>query len=403
MDPSQQGDGRSLQASGSLAWSEGLARMKPTVRLVYLYHPETDRKIRLEVPTVFGRHGTFYSYPKEERFSAEEAEALQRLDYVEIEGDNKISRTHGVLDPTALTIQDLNSRNGVWINAERVPTTPGQVGPVHPVKDGDVLQLGAMVFEIQTEAFGRRTLETQLAVDRHAVVAPVGSPEAGVLGEFLLERKRFQVRAASDWRGILDALEAIGPKQSTLGITVVGLDAEPDGDVLRCGEAVIRAEALIGNLNALPGSKILALQASGDPSAFERVFEERAFQDTILVTSTVSSVAGIDDGVEMTIATSRVGGRRKALSGEDADAYHSVLDGLDAMINPDTNVLGIDWLTGYSGALRVVIGRQRHAADVELELSYRTDTSGTFRIRHHFGSAQTVRGNITEGVSRSDL
>lgn len=58
-------------------------------------------------------------------------------------GDKSISRRHCrlVIDPPLVTVQDLGSRNGTFINAQPVATAGGEV-PMGNLRHGDMLTIG---------------------------------------------------------------------------------------------------------------------------------------------------------------------------------------------------------------------------------------------------------------------
>lgn len=364
--------------------------MSERVQLLHLYQPDSQRRLRVEVPTVFGRSGAFHTYTDEARFSDEEAVELQRLDYVEISGDSFISRSHGVLNPRTMTLQDLNSKNGTYINGRLCMTTANRAGPPHKLVAGDVIAVGKLTFVVQLDEAGADSLEQTLALERHAVVGPSGAEDARALEGFLEDRKRFRVRRVDSWEELKDALGLLRPRLQPLGVLVIGLVAEPRGDDFVFADETVAATTLLARLNLLPGSKIVAFQATGDPTGIESVFRDLAYQDTLLLTSNVPSHANLANDLAPEIATAPAEAVRQGMS---RGTYDSVLDGLDALLRPTTNVLDVDWTRNYEGALRLVVGSQLHV-DYEVELSYRWEGGdaepSSFRVRHHFDSSRPL-------------
>lgn len=369
-----------------------------TRQLVFLFHPPSGRRLRIEVPTVFGRSHELHVYREDQaRFSGEDALRLKKLDWVEIKGDQSVSRTHGVIDPVGPCVRDLNSANGIRVDDLKVACAPGREGPSHPLRQGQVVTVGGMQFVVEVDRAGGESLNEWLALDRHAFLAPGDSTEMAALDAFLSERKRFRTRARPDYALIEQELEELAAAQSErLGIVVVALAGRPEGPWLRMGQQLIDVAGVIEALAALPGTKVLALQAEGDPAAWESAFRSHAYQDMVLVTSTVPSHSGVLEPVEDPMCTPMVQRLAAGVAGRGSGfgAYHAVLDGLDGLIRPDSNVLDQDWLEGYSGALKVVVGQRLHADPERVEVSYQPRsgpddlTQGSFRVRHCFDSAR---------------
>lgn len=361
------------------------------LQLLFLHHQPSGRRLRIEVPTVFGRSPALHRYQDGERFSAGDAQRLAGLDWIQIKGDQWVSRTHGVLDPQGPLVRDLNSTNGIRVSGRAAETTPGGQGPPSLLAHGDVLSVGQLHFVVQLERVPAGSLCEWLALDRRAFLAPADSPEVAGLEAFLSERKGFQARSGVDWAEVEGWLEDLQPSKARLGIVVLALAGRPNGPFLQLGERLVDMAAIVAALSALPGSKLLALQADGDPTACEAAFAEHAYQDMILVTSTVPTSAGLHEPLEnegmsppfAALASGARGGRRGLAP------WHGVIDGLDGLIRADSNVLDQEWVAGYEGALRVVVGSRSRADPGEVELSYRFragDAEGTFRVRHHFDS-----------------
>lgn len=62
-----------------------------------------------------------------------------------------ISRQHALLEwiDGTLQIYDLNSRNGSWVNAQKLmPSQPGKPSPLVTLNIGDLITLGNLKFEV---------------------------------------------------------------------------------------------------------------------------------------------------------------------------------------------------------------------------------------------------------------
>ncbi|MCA8924128.1 MAG: FHA domain-containing protein, partial [Planctomycetes bacterium] len=303
---------------------------------------------------------------------------------------SRISRTHGVLDPASFTIRDLNSANGIRVNGALIGRTPGHPGPPHPLASEDIVQLGQTEFLVGVERITREALLERLARSRRGFVGPAGVPEAERLGGFLRERKRFEVHACETWAGMLQTVGALRYSAPIFGVIVLAWVVEPlGGDRMRVGDEEVGLDALLFMLGTIPGSKVLALQSKGDPAGLEAVFRDLALQDTILLTSTIPDTGGLEpDGVLPEIGTIPADALRQSVA-DGGGLFDSIVDGLDALVSPESNVLRVEWAERYEGALRMVVGTRRPSADVEVELSYQPSSEGTVRVTHTLSNTLT--------------
>ena len=71
----------------------------------------------------------------------------------------------------------------------------------------------------------------------------------------------------------------------------------------------------------------------------------------------------------------------ESVAGEPAlrHAYDDVVDGLAALIAPDSNILEIEWTRDYQGRLRVTFGTQELSDDYAISPSLRFGST-TFRF-----------------------
>jgi hypothetical protein len=365
-------------------------------QLLQLYQPESGRRLRIEAPTVFGRSPVLYPYEGMARreFSESVLSTLQRMDFVEVKGDILISRTHGVLDPQGPSIQDLNSRNGVLLNGSPItPTTTSGDGPAVAVKHGDIIRVGEMNFVVEWGMAEERTFYGPLWAMRHAVLAPGLDPQMAELEEFLRDRKRFGCVSVDGWDALREQLTRLAHPalaDDGTGITAIVLRATPSGTHLELGGETRRASWLIEQINALNGSKILALHSEGDPAAFERVFEAYALEDALLITSSVPGGAALlEEPLIEEICTAPVERVRQSVGGGGSlAAYHGIRDGLDALVPADTNLLSLAWYRGYEGALTLTSGTIQPFNEEEVGTAYVASAPVPMsRRRYRFESA----------------
>lgn len=101
---------------------------------------ETQRSLRARVP-LDERPSILWIFPRYGRVTApEHRSVIGRADNCEVKLDGvKISREHAELTPVgpAFGVRDLGSRNGLWVNGQRVEATA--------LMNGDVLRLGEWV------------------------------------------------------------------------------------------------------------------------------------------------------------------------------------------------------------------------------------------------------------------
>jgi DNA-binding NtrC family response regulator len=101
---------------------------------------ETERSLRARVPSG-QRPAILWTFPRYGRVTAPDRRCVigrSETCEAQLEG-SKISREHAEISPvgSAFGIRDLNSRNGVWVNGQRVEATA--------LVNGDVLRLGEWV------------------------------------------------------------------------------------------------------------------------------------------------------------------------------------------------------------------------------------------------------------------
>ncbi|MBL4848913.1 MAG: FHA domain-containing protein [Planctomycetes bacterium] len=361
--------------------------------LLILHEPTSGRRLRVEGPTVFGRAPALHDYAGVvgRAFGGEVLANLARLDFVEIEGDDRVSRTHGVLNPEDRSIRDLNSQNGVYVSGRKVqPTETNGEGPTAPVGDGDSIQIGRLVFRV--EIAGNETSELALRdlwATRFALVGPSGDSEADEIEAFLQERKQFTTRSVASWDDLADAITRLANTSSEGTATVViALRVEARGTTLVLSGEARPALWLVREINRLSGSKLVALQTVGDPRALEQIFANQAHQDALLLSSTVPGAKSVfEEPIENELCSMALGQFTGAKGGSPA-AYHGIRDGLDAMIPADSNLLDLAWYVGYEGALTLTAGTLSPDLYEEIGTAY-IATSGLCSAgrRYHFSSA----------------
>ena len=139
----------------------------------------------------------------------------------------------------------------------------------------------------------------------------------------------------------------------------------------------------------------MALRPLGDPAALERAFAAQARHNAILLTSTVPMGAqSVASPVEDEIMSAPV-----KLVAEGRASFHTLIDGLDASIPADSNVLDLDWREGYQGALTLTFGSRSLAEPVfevgsayVASIGYREE--GTFRTHHVDSSRMPPRDRL---------
>jgi pSer/pThr/pTyr-binding forkhead associated (FHA) protein len=345
--------------------------------LLELYEPESERRIRIEAPTVFGRASEVYAYAGEEgrTFSAAVLAELTRLDFVKID-EHLISRTHGLLNPKreGPVIQDLNSHNGVFLNGVQIPATNTEgVGPEVPLQDGDLIKIGGLAFLVERARKDRQALLEELSSQRRALAAPLADSQLTGVIELLRGSRRFSTSLAATWEEVEAGLARVGVEtlSNRTGIFLFALHVKVKGPTLELAGEERAASDLIGRLNSIHGSKILAIQADGDPGALEAIFADQAHHDALLLTTTLPDAAILAESVEedlCSIPLDRAAAGRA--SKRQLAAYHGLFDGIEALVPVDSNLLDLAWYQGYEGALRLTSGARRPHDDEEIATSY---------------------------------
>lgn len=345
-------------------------------QLLQLHEAKSDRRLRVEAPIVFGRSPELHDYAGEadRAFGPQVLESLTRLDFVMIGGTRSVSRTHGLLDPTGPSIKDLNSYNGIYLNGHRIPPTNAQgEGPELELHDGDKITIGGLTFVVECARAGGRTFFGQLWDHRHALAAPASDPDLSAVADLLGGSRRFSTRLAADWTELDNELQRLADTTATgdgTGISVIALHLGVHAVHLSLAGVQRPASNLIKRLKAIKGSKILAIQADGDPSALEEVFADQAERDSVLLTTTLPDAAPLrTDSVEENMCSIPLNliaaGSRRSLS-----AYHGLYDGIEALVPAESNLLELAWYVDYQGALTLTTGGARQRDDEEIGTSY---------------------------------
>lgn len=348
--------------------------MTATRRILTLKHEATGRLVPVEVLTVVGRNDTYYRYTdtdaRADRLRGDVAEGLAALNYLKVSSDDKVSRTHGVIDPAGPHVSDLNSTNGTLLNGQRVPTRHGEVGPKVQLRHGDALTVGQQEFKVELWELSRAEHEARVRRARRAFVASDRArlDRARRISACLTERKGFQVRPAVGWPATIANCYHLQASADPEGVAVCSFSAEVRGaDLLLDGEPMPFSK-LLPLIAKVPGRKVVVLDGDGDPSTCEVVFSGLAWEDMALLTC-AGGPARLDDELRhsATIGTSNVDAMRRSVSGEDPalrGAFDDVVDGLEAMLGPDSNVLCVDWTRSYRGRLRVTFGDKGREEEV---------------------------------------
>jgi hypothetical protein len=357
--------------------------------ILTLKHEGTGRLVPVEVVTVIGRNDTYYRYTdkddRADRLRGEVAEGLAALNYIKISSDEKVSRSHGMIDPDGPQVSDLNSTNGTFLNGQKVPTRHGEVGPRVQLRHGDALQVGHQRFAVELwdvskaerEAKVRRARRGFTASDRQRL------ERAQRIAACLAERKGFQMRPAVGWPATIANCYHLQSSADAEGVAVCSFSAEVRGaDLLFDGEAMPFSK-LLPLIAKVPGRKVVVLDGDGDPSTCEVAFAGLAYEDMMLLTCSGGPASMVDDlAVSLAIGTGAVDAMKRSVSGESPalrGAFDDVVDGLEAMIGPDSNVLSIDWTKSYRGRLRVTFGDKGREDDEVLSHSLRFGST-TFRF-----------------------
>jgi len=118
-------------------------------------------------------------------------------------GDGRASRRHArlVVKANSVTIEDLNSANGVYVNGTRI-------GKLETLTDGDQIQIGSAAFVLRSEALSYRNSSS---------TTPATSPAAGTLGELSVRLSMDEAEAPTVEAHSLDLLGTLAEKSLTLG------------------------------------------------------------------------------------------------------------------------------------------------------------------------------------------
>ena len=357
--------------------------MSQPQRTVSLHHAASGRDVPVEVTTVFGRSSTYYRYgdgdERADRLLPDVVEDLAILNYIQISEDDGVSRTHGVFDPRVPGIRDLNSTNGTKINGHTVPTRQGRAGPVVAVRDSDTLRIGKQEFTVKVRTAQHTDLVRLVQSQRHVVIlaSPHHDSYAQRLESFLKGRKGFETQRATDGESLRPCLERLKLVADPHGITAMVVHAEAHGEELRIGQTGLDAHELMKALAQVPGRKIFGLELQGDPAAIERVFRDHAYEDMMLVSAPVP-VDLDSQRLHMSVGTDLMKQLRDGVSGT-GPAIDDLLDGLDALIQPSSNILDARWTDSYQGRVHAIFGERERPLDEELSHSLRLGST-TFRF-----------------------
>lgn len=344
----------------------------------------------MEVPTVFGRSDEYYHYTDDDargdRLREDVTQRLAQLNYIKLSSDNQVSRTHGLINPELPSIADLNSTNGVSLNHRPIPThSGGDAGPAVIVAHSDRIEVGRQVFEVSLVEASSEALLVQVRNQRFGFVGSDQGRKARAreVKEFLTARKGFTVRDAIGWPAIIANCYRLQSNAHAQGIAVCAIFADADGAELVVGGEPMPFAKLLPLLSNVDGRKVIVLETRGDPAGCERVFESLAYEDTVLLTSTgpVLRESNIDDLVVPTLQSLEMRRVRESLDGHSplAGAFDDAVDGIDALVDPETNILNVSWIDGYRGKLKVVFGTRERNDDEALSHSLRLGSS-TFRF-----------------------
>ncbi len=351
---------------------------------IVLRHVDTEREIPVEGPTVFGRSDDFYRYrtgdDRHDRLERSEVEQLARLNYVHLCDDGAVSRTHGVVDPQLCTVTDLNSTNGTFLNGQTIGTGP-ETRALIPLGDGDEIAVGRSTFRVhlRAESFGEAC--ARVGERRRAVVAfdEAHRSRARPLQKLLLARKSFsEVKEAWSWTALSDELRHLRRTAHEDGVVLIAIHARSDGVGLVLDDAYVPLADLVRATSYIPGRVVLVLDIDEDPAPLGRLFASLAFEDEVLIAS-----AGVVDLVEplfSTVSSELLDAARDSVCGESGHGIlDGAVDGVDALIPADTNVLDVSWIDGYLGRLEVVVGTRPRPAETDVVHSIRLGST-RFRV-----------------------
>lgn len=349
-----------------------------SIRRVWLRHVTSNRRIPVEVPTVFGRSDHYYEYTssdiRPERLRPDVAAGLSALNYVKLCADDQASRTHGLLDPSQPALCDLNSTNGSFLNEREVPSRKGEAGPFVTVNDGDRVTIGRQTFAVELRDLGEAEIVQEVGKARYAIVAAgLNQSLAAELTEaFLRENKHCNVRRVSDPDNLYNGLNRLVEVVPEDGMAVIVLLAECRGYQLTIAGSERAFPEFVTQLSQVPGRKVLAIAADGDPTACEHYFESEAYEDMVLLTGPQSAMLEGSDLIVPTLQS-------KLLLEKGLGDVANPLDGLDALLAERTNILQVAWIDTFRGPLKVTFGSKKRPDDMGLSHSLRLGSS-TFRF-----------------------
>lgn len=330
---------------------------------IQLVHEDTGREVPVDVRTVFGRHEAYYRYGGDDEDVdrlADVVDDLAAFNYVTIDSDRQVSRTHGFVDPDLPGLSDLNSKNGTHLNGNRLPTDYGRAGPMLLLSNGDRIGVGEQRFHVRMRSTSLNSICQKVARQRLAVIAcgpgVVGRGER--LRSFMADRKRFNAHLAKGLDALRTAAFGLRKVATDDTLSLFALCCEVEAESLILGP---RERFPIGGFlrffRGVPGRKVLVLEGRGDPTAFERRFADAACVDSLLITS--PGPVDLSEPITNSMLTPVARGMRMSVSGEGRPGtYDDALDGLDALIAPDTNRLSTSWTRGYEGRLGLTFGTQ---------------------------------------------
>lgn len=349
-----------------------------TVRRVWLRHAPTNRRVPVEVPTVFGRSDGYYEYTskdiRSDRLRKDVSEGLSALNYVKLCNDDQASRTHGLLDPNEPALCDLNSTNGTFLNEQEIPSRAGEAGPLIKVNDGDRVTIGRQTFTIELRDMAEAEVVEEVNQARYALVACGAKDlEAGEAAQrFLHAEKHFNVRVAANleeaYQGLV-RLEAVAPEDGLVALVTICRVAAL---VIDFGGASRSFAELLAHFSRVPGRKLLVMASEGDPSTCEEYFASQAYEDMILLTGPQAAMLNGSELISPTLQSRLL--REKGLA-----AIENPLDGLDELVSERTNILQVSWLDKHQGPLKVTFGSRPRPEDEGLSHSLRLGSS-TFRF-----------------------
>lgn len=361
-----------------------------TRKVLTLRHEGTGRVVPVDAVTVVGRKDTYYRYTegdeRGDRLRGEVSAGLATLNYIKISSDSLISRTHGVIDPLGPTISDLNSTNGTLLNERRVPGRQGDRGPPVGLSQGDVITLGRQRFAIELQDVTDEETVERLHAGRRGSIACDWARliRAEHLARHLEEHKSFQMRPTVGWAAAIATCYALQSDADPEGVAVVGFAGDVRGEELVFDQEGMPFRKLLPLIARIPGRKVVVLDVDGDPAACEQLFAAQGYEDMLLLScpgGPALEEPGAGSAVVGTTATSTLAGVKRGLCGEQGlvAANDDALDGLDALLGPDTNVLAVDWLKSYRGRLKVTFGQRPREDDSWLSHSLRLGST-TFRF-----------------------